>query len=202
MIRPSYLKRLDGRNQTAALKQQILFGLAIGWMLVLLGGLRYLFVPDASDSLWLAVLWIGVILLALTLIVPSVLAWPEKLWMKLAHIIGTGIFSIILMVVYFTFFLPVGYFLKWRHGCHPFYQWTDGQAVDAEGWKRKNLRAETIEQSGRKRPILIQPLILISHFVRQGHYVFIPALILLLLLGLILFFAQSSVLAPFIYTIF
>ena len=39
-------------------------------------------------------------------------------------------------------------------------------------------------------------------FADRGHYLLLPVLMALLTLGLLLFFVQGSVLAPFIYTIF
>jgi hypothetical protein len=41
----------------------------------------------------------------------------------------------------------------------------------------------------------------LSFFAQRGHYLLLPVLLFLLLLGLILFFVQTSALAPFIYTI-
>ena len=39
-------------------------------------------------------------------------------------------------------------------------------------------------------------------FYERGHYLVLPILAVLMVLGVILFFVQGSVLAPFIYTIF
>ncbi|MGK7877227.1 MAG: DUF5989 family protein [Xenococcaceae cyanobacterium] len=42
----------------------------------------------------------------------------------------------------------------------------------------------------------------IAYFIRSGNYIFIPALIFLLIFGLLMFFVQSTGIAPFIYTLF
>jgi len=197
-----YLKRRGERTRAAALKKQITFGLLIGWLLTLVGAFYYFLVVGALDGLWLAVMWAGLLLLVVTISCPAALAWPERLWMKLASGIGHVVFSVILGAIYFLFFLPVGRFLRWRKGDHPFYHWDERKPVQPEGWVKKVLPSETIQLRDRKRPLFTQPFLVIGHIARQGHYLFLPALLILLLIGLILFFAQSSALAPFIYTIF
>ena len=43
---------------------------------------------------------------------------------------------------------------------------------------------------------------LLAFFIQRKRYWLIPLVILLLVIGLVLIFAQTSALAPFIYTIF
>ena len=43
---------------------------------------------------------------------------------------------------------------------------------------------------------------MIAFFFRRGNYVLLAIVILLVVLGLVLYFVQSSALAPFIYTLF
>jgi hypothetical protein len=62
-------------------------------------------------------------------------------------------------------------------------------------------RAQT-ERGGWRQGLLFQPLGVLVFFARRGHYLFIPVLVFLLILGLVMFFAQTSSLAPFIYTLF
>ena len=59
-------------------------------------------------------------------------------------------------------------------------------------------------QVGRRgKPSLTRRfLTVLQFFARRGHYIFLPTLVVLLALGLVLFFVKSSVLAPFIYTLF
>jgi hypothetical protein len=43
---------------------------------------------------------------------------------------------------------------------------------------------------------------ILTFFARQGHYLFLPTLVVLIALGMVLFFVKTSALAPFIYTLF
>ena len=42
----------------------------------------------------------------------------------------------------------------------------------------------------------------LQFFAARGHYVYLPTLVILMSLGLVLFFVKSSALAPFLYTLF
>lgn len=202
LTKPAYLRRLDDRARRAALKRCILFGLVLGWPLALIGAFRYCFVPGVVDSLWLAVTLVGLLLLTFSLILPGALDPAERAWMAVAHAIGRVVFSTVLTVVYVCFILPVGRVLRWMRGEHPFYRWSDGAKIEAEGWVRKEVITESQRTSSRQRPVLVQPFVVLGHFLRSGQYLLLPTLVLLLILGLLLFFVQSSALAPFIYTIF
>lgn len=48
---------------------------------------------------------------------------------------------------------------------------------------------------------MLQLAWVVVYFIRNKHYLLIPVLVLLLVLGLIMFFVKASALAPFIYTL-
>ncbi|MBI2841752.1 MAG: hypothetical protein HYX75_25840 [Acidobacteria bacterium] len=202
MIRYSYLVRLDHRAHARQQKRQIVFGLVLGWIMTVLGAFNYFLVTGANDAIWHAVLIAGMAILLVTVSVPAAIGIIERPWVAATRWIGRAVFATILTTGYFVFFLPVGRIMRLWRGNHPFYSWGDGSPVAGEGWVSKDLPAEMRATASRRLPLLAQPFVVISFFVRRGQYLFLPALIVLLLLGLIMFFVQSSALAPFIYTLF
>lgn len=202
MTRYAYLVRLDRRAHAREQKRQIVFGLVLGWMVTALGAFNYFLVTGANDAVWHAVLAAGLAILLVTVAVPSAISLVERPWLAGTRWIGRAVIATILTAGYFLFFLPVGQIMRLLRGRHPFYSWGDGSPIAGEGWVRKDLPTEMRATASRKLPLLAQPFVVIGFFVRRGQYIFLPALIVLLLLGLIMFFVQSSALAPFIYTLF
>lgn len=202
--RPAYMRRRRARQAVEELKRQIVFGLVIGWLMTLIGWFRYEYVPNVNDSLWLAVMWTGVGILVAAVVAPGMLNWPERLWMGVARFVGKIVFTGLLAILYFVMVTPIGLLMRALSGSDPFYAWKGSAPSGMEGWVRKDLPGEIRSSriSGRKRLLLLEPIRVFSYFVRQGHYLVLPLLVIVLVLGLLLFFVQSSALAPLIYTLF
>jgi hypothetical protein len=200
-----YLSRLDGRRALAALRRQIVFGLALGALLALVGAHRTYLVLAAKDAVWKPVMWAGFAALALTLILPSVWTWPEKVLHTAAGTVSKWVLQLLLCLVYVLVMLPFGVAMRLRRGPHPLYSWKEHAPSGAEGWVEKQVFAAGTSRdgAGRTRFAALAGLVdVLAFFVRRGDALLIPALILLLLLALFFFFVQTSALAPFIYTLF
>jgi hypothetical protein len=200
-----YLNRLDARRALAALKRQIVFGLALGALLSLVGAHRTYLVLAARDAVWRPVMWAGFAALALTLLLPSVWTWPEKALRAAAEAVSKRVLQLLLCLVYVLVMLPFGLVLRLRRGPHPLYSWKERAPSDAEGWVEKQVFVAGLSRdgAGRTRLATLAGLLdILSFFVKRGDALLIPALILLLLLALFFFFVQTSALAPFIYTVF
>jgi hypothetical protein len=199
-----YLDRRAEREAWIRLKQQIGFGYIIFGFLFLLGGLKVAITLTTRDPIWLAMMWIGLVGIVVTLVFPSAWIVPERLYRRLAGFIGHVVFSILLTALYFILFLPVGLGLRWVRGLDPIRTWRENPPAGATRWHEKVV--ETIGgegvSAGKVRHTLVQPFIIITFFIQRGQYFIIPALILMLALGLLLFFVQTSPLAPMIYTLF
>ncbi len=198
----TYLRRLAERRTAEAVRRQIGYGLVLGWVLTLVAGFVYVCVPSRVDWLWGGLMVAGWLHLAAAVVLPQVLAWPERLWMGLARFLGGLVMAALLTIVYYLMFWPAG--LLWRRrGTHPFHWWTTADEAGHPGWEKIDLVEPgfgTTEDRRRSMPVLLGSVI--GHFFRRSHYLVLPILIVLLLLGLALFFVQGSALAPFIYTLF
>jgi hypothetical protein len=204
LTKSPYIRRLEERNRNDFLKRQIVLGLVIGWLAILVGAFTAFFVPGANEFIWKLVLWAGMILLGVSVVLPSLLYRPEKWWSYGASALGKLIFSTALLLAYFLMFWTAGILLRWRKGNQGFYTWKETIPQLTTAWKPYDAVEDTAqtERGGWRQALLFQPLWVLVFFARRGHYLFIPVLVFLLLLGLAMFFAQTSSLAPFIYTLF
>lgn len=200
----SYLIRLRERTAFLALKRQIVFGLVGGWLLLVLGGFRQLYVATARDATSFALLVAGAALFGVGLVWPQGLAVVERGVRAATGWIGKTLLLAFLSVTYFLIITPVG--VAWRslRGSDPFYAWTGEAPTAMQGWVPKSVVDDRRSASSEAamRPLSSQLFVVIGYFLRNGHFVLVPVVVFLLLAGLVLFFVKSSALAPFIYTLF
>ncbi|WP_334916506.1 DUF5989 family protein [Nostoc sp.] len=172
--------------------------------MTLVGGFHYLFAIDSHDNFWKALLYIGIGLIAISLLLPSAISLFQSFLQKMTEKIGEKIFLLILLASYFLFILPIGILLRRQKTNNSFHTWQDKFIAQAEGWIQweNGEDIQPLQPGAKKRPLILQLVWVVAYFIRNGHYLLIPVLVLLLVLGLILFFVKASALAPFIYTLF
>ena len=204
MTKTPYLKRLDARNELAQMKRRIVFGLLVGWIMTLLGAFNYYFVQWADDTLWGGIAIAGLLILLITIVFPAAFTWPERLVNRVGNALFTAVFWVILSALYIVFFLPIGFFMRRRKGGYRLVRWKEGSdAVDDE-WSDKEIPEQVkvpVRETG-KRSFLLAPFGIFNYFMRRGHFLLMPLLLLLIFLGFILIFLQTSAVAPMIYTFF
>jgi uncharacterized protein DUF5989 len=200
--RGGYLEQLALRRQTLAIRQTIVYGLVVGWILVLGGGFFYCCVPGRVDWLWASLIVAGFLHLATAVVVPQLLYWPERAWMAIARCQGWLVMMVLLTVVYFALLWPASYFSRRR--TRGFVSWQVQPSDSPSAWQSIDvLETEpTTTSGGRARSLPLLLFGVLGFFFRRGNYVLFPILVLLLVLGLVLYFVQSTALAPFIYTLF
>lgn len=195
-----YMKRLLARRQHAALKNNVIFGLTIGWVFTLTGAFKTWILLESGFAP--ALFSLGVLFLATTLVAPGLMVHPHRVMKAIATFVGTGLFKAVLMLIYFATILPAGYLYQKKNHHVPFYSWTNEKPARIEGWADKAASDENGKSTEYSLPGWLQPLSVVIYFARNSQLLFLPCLIVLLMLGLIGIFVQSSALAPFIYTLF
>ncbi|MBA3859590.1 MAG: hypothetical protein C0507_22010 [Cyanobacteria bacterium PR.3.49] len=195
-----YMKRLQIRTEKAALKNNVIFGLTFGWVLTLMGVFKSWILLEGAVAN--AILGAGLVFLATTLIAPGLMVYPQRVMKAIATFVGTNLFKGVLCVVYFLTILPAGLIYQKQNNHVPFYSWTGDKAPVIEGWTVKESSDEHGSAGQYKLPGWLQPLQVVAYFARHSQLLFLPCLIVLLMLGMIGIFVQSSALAPFIYTLF
>lgn len=202
MTKSPYLARREARLAVEELKRAIVFGFVISTILLVTGTWRYFLVVGASDRVSLGLTTAGALGILLTLFLPSTWKWPES-WLGAAlRTIGGFLFTVLLTLVYALLVTPVGWVLRKTKGSHPLYSWTATPSEGMEGWHPKQVLYEANVGQRANLSVARRFIRVLQFFASQGHYLFIPTLLLLLVLGMILFFVKSSALAPFIYTLF
>jgi len=199
-----YLRRLGVRRARHLLRSQIVFGLLVSSLMLVLGAVNYFLVVGAKDLLWKGLMIFGAGGTVLTIVFPSGWSLPERIVRRLSRGVGHFVFVVLLTLIYFLLFLPVGRLVRAAKGSHPIYAWTKSPPSGMEGWTDKEalVISEGTSGSGRSRHMMLLPIIVLGFFIRRRQFVLVPVLVILVILGLLLFFVQSSALAPFIYPLF
>lgn len=190
------------RREGLEVRRLIVFGLSVGWLLALVGGFLFFCVPSRLDPLWGALMLAGFVHLGLAVALPQALVWSEGAWMAVARWQGWLIMSALLSVVYFVLIWPASCFSRRR--TRGFAAWESGAPVTRTCWEpmdalqldkgsRENVRSRSL-------PVLLAGVI--GFFFHRGDYLLVLIVMLLVVLGLLLYFVESSALAPFIYTLF
>jgi hypothetical protein len=200
--RSTYLHRLALRREAAAVRQQTAYGLVMGWVLLVVAGFLYFCVPSRLDWLWAAIMAVGGLHLAAAVLLPQSLAWPERAWIGIARWQGWLVMTVLLTIVYFALIWPASYFSRRR--TRGFVTWNQEPPRSSTAWEAIDLVEpdSALARGGRYRSLPLLLAGVVGFFFRRGDYVLLTIVILLVVLGLVLYFVQSSALAPFIYTLF
>jgi Family of unknown function (DUF5989) len=194
--KPSYLKQRRIRLDESLFRRRLVFGLSLGWLMTLIGGANLLFMAHSKGWLWAPISFAGVLLLFLAVVKPGALASVEDFFRRLTHPIGSAIFKLVLVLVYFLIVTPAGMFMR-RTSTEHFRSWQNGKGSGLETtWDERAPARTTV---GSRRPLLYRVL---SEFFSRANAAMLPAVLLLVLGGLLMFFLETSAFAPFIYTLF
>ena len=202
MSSTSYLARRQARLAVDVLKRQIIFGFVVSGIALVIGSWRYYIVVGANDGVALALAIAGALGFLLTLAFASAWELPET-WLGLAvRTLGGALFAVLLALVYALLIVPVGWLFRRLKGVDPVYSWVRNPPEDMQGWHPKQALYEVNVGRAGKLSAPKRFLDILTFFARQGHYLFLPTLVVLIALGMVLFFVKTSALAPFIYTLF
>lgn len=198
----SYLQRRNARVALDRLRREIIFGMVISSMMLGAGAWQYFIVVGVNDSLWAAVAALGLLGLLITLVLPWLWRGPEAGLTAVMRRIGGALFAMLLALIYALLVFPVGWVRRYVHGADPIYAWGSELPRRMEGWHTKEVLFE-LNVGAMSNPSFLRRFVnVLQFFARRGHYVFLPVLVILLALGIVLFFVQTSALAPLIYTLF
>ncbi len=201
MTNNKYLQDLAKRKFDESLKTSLVFGLTLGWVLTLMGAFRCFMLLEQQ---WFYGMIVGIVLLFVALVIPQALEKPQHIIKEVGGFVATQLFRVLLAVVYFVAIMPVGLIYQATKGSAPFYSWDGPAPANMEGWVEKHSTDEGKSVAGqtRKQNAFLQPIQVLGYFASHGELIFMPCLVLFLVLGVLGVFAQSTGLAPLIYTLF
>ena len=172
------------------------FGFVMGALFLLLA-----FRSRASGGLtWSILLDIAIVFVLVAAALPGLLTPLNRLWMALGKLLNRIVSPVILALLFFGIIWPVAFFMR-RAGNDPLR--LKRAAAGESYWVAR----EPLRQRSFHAPVLIAQIMSIIRelwqFLRaRKKYWLVPVVVALLLIGGLLVFAQGSVLAPFIYTLF
>jgi hypothetical protein len=202
----SYLQIKKQREAYETQKGEIVFGLLGGTVLLMFGILNNWPVNGASKFftvLSLAIMLTGIFLILSGIVVPVLLKQPYKGFVFIGKKIGEGILISILTVIYLIMVIPVGLFMRKKSKDSGFLAWSGKFPYEERKFEEiKHKNSENIDNTIRSS-FLRNIYKIFGTLIRNKRFFLIPAAIILVVLGLILFFAASNIIFNFfIYTLF
>lgn len=199
MYNYAYLKNLETRRRARSLRSDVVFGQTVGWMLSLVAAFHYFILYEYG---WWFVLMLGNGLLFLGIAIPESLRFVRLKMEKIASFVSTIILQILLACIYIFVVSPLGLLNQKLKGQTPFYYWHEMPPQKIEGWIPKVSSDQGHLVAQDNKILSSQFLQLTKHMLSNGELILMPSLLLILVLGLLAVFVQSSVIAPMIYTLF
>jgi hypothetical protein len=196
----TYRDRLAARRAVADLKRHAGFGMAISSILIGWSAWKYYFAVGVNDTLWFALLILGLAGLVAARAIPSIWTVPERALAVVMQHIGHWLFAIVLAFLYFALVTPLGIVARMSTK-ESFVDWHRDQLSERASWTPKEITADGGVRH-RRRSLMRSLVVVLLHFHRRKLYFVLPFLAIVLALGLALFFVKGSALAPFIYTLF
>jgi hypothetical protein len=197
----AFLRRGEERRVEQEIKNQTVLGLVLGGALLLVSFYKLYLEETDWPKLFALLEVLGLVLLAITLVIPQLVAPVEAGLRFFATTIGEWVLSAVLAIVYLAIMTPIGYFIRATKGTAPIYRWPSRDPSDWDGWNPKSV-STVVRAASDMRGSRTGVIGVITFFVKRGKILLLPAVVLLIAFGLALYFVKTSVLAPFIYTLF
>ena len=201
-----YGRDLAERRFATEIRECVDFGLLMGWV-SLLGGVGCFYCyPGEWDWLWITFTTCGFLFLATTVVLPQLLSPLRKAWMFASHLWGRLMMTVLLAILYYCVISPLGVLRRTAQGPKSFLSWSESNAgkIPTQGWT--DLAPLTFPDpratNQRRRGPIGLFLGMVSALYERGSLLLLLLLIPLIFLGLLFYFVQSSVIAPFIYPLF
>ncbi|MCI8777578.1 MAG: hypothetical protein HFI86_03790 [Bacilli bacterium] len=173
-------------------KDNYIFGLFFGFILLLLNISIFLSTPDIKVLNYVNIIFmiLGCMFILVATIYPNALGLVHKLLNKLFNIIGNLIFKIFLTILYFILVLPIGLIIKSK----------EKKEIRKKSTNFINYKSNNNLEGNKKGFYNI--FLIFKLFNNERYALMLPLIIVLIAIGFLLIFVQSSVIAPFIYTLF
>jgi len=202
----SYMKNKKQREEYEEQKGEIIFGF-FGGTVILLAGIMNSWPVYGSLNLYAVVslvfIAIGLCLLLIGFIAPALLKLPYKCFVFIGKKFGEAVLLIFLAVIYFIMVIPVGFILRRKRRSLGFFTWNGDYPYEEKAFEKIRTDGGKDINSTIKSPFLKNIYNFFGTLVRNKRAVLIPAAIVLVIIGLILFFAASNIIFNFfIYTLF
>ena len=184
----SYINERNNKLKRNKEKDNYIFGMVLGFILLLLNIYYFLSTEDIfiNNIIYLFFIGIGVLLILMVTIYPNLVNGLHNLFKYLFNIIGRILIAVLLTIIYFVLVFPIGLIIKKKDNSVE----TNSNFTDYDG---------SIELVSNKKFTILK---VFKIFCDEKYALMLPLIIILILFSLLFIFVQSSVVAPFIYTLF
>lgn len=187
----SYIEKRRIRLERFRERENFIFGITMGFILLLLNIYIFLSRYDNSskDQFNVFFMVIGTILILLAVIYPNILDPLHKLFKAIFNVIGKILISILLTIIYFLLVYPIGLIMQKKN-----------KSID-ENTNFTNYDGN-VEFTSKNSFMIFKIFGVFKIFTDERYMLMLPLIIVLLLFSILFIFVQSSVITPFIYTLF
>jgi len=186
----NYLEQRKLRLAESTRSELKLWGATLGMIITLASCFNYFLVPSDSpliDQSWHILIWVGLAVFALAFVKPSSLNIIQRPLKTVGHFIGNLLLQIILTILYFVIVTPLGAIMRIFR-----------KELSTGNWENKKIHSAL-----QKRVSLwAYPFYIIYFLIENKAFIIIPLVISLLFIAMTVFFLQTPVVAPFVYTVF
>ncbi len=182
-------KQLLNKNKE---RDNYIFGLMFGFILFLLNVFIFLSTTDIPllNYINTSLMALGILFILLATIYPNTLNLVHRFFNLIANFIGNIIFKIILTIVYVILVIPIGLIIRVKRKKEILNRDTNFINYNNSDTKLNNNKG------------IFNILRIFKLFSNEHYALMLPLIIILITIGILLIFVQSSVIAPFIYTLF
>ncbi len=185
-----YLINRDKRLKKEESKNNFIFGIILGLIIFYLSVVKFFSSVDTTyDKIEVLFMMLGLLISAVVTIYPNIINRFYIIVRKVFGKIGKILLGIILLVIYLVLVMPIGFLMTIK----------DKIFIKEIGTSFCSYNSSnSLNYKSRTRRLIN----VISMFIDEKYILMLPLIIILIILGIVLFFSQTSVIAPFVYTLF
>ena len=179
-----YLKTIKQKEYKSEKRDNFCFGIMFGTSLLFIAIFKLITDSDIShDKFYFCLLIISIIDYLLLIFIPNKIKYLKISVSFVFKFFFRILLSILLLVIYIIWFIPSSIIHNFHHNS------LNTNFID----KKQNIIKIT------NNNIINQVKNIFTYFIFSDNWYLVPLLIILIIIGLILFFAQSSAITPLIY---
>ncbi len=193
----TFREEYEHRSTLKAINEYSWFGIIWGLVFAAAGAYWAVCTVGVANVMFKVVSFVGLLLLVVGVIAPLCLRKPVKVIKKAFSALGNIILKVILLPIYLVMTVVNGLTGKKYSSKFGFRNWEERDSL--------NTAYSDFNNSGEskyKHTFTGTFIKVIGFFVNNGMYVVVPIVIILLVVGFVMFFASSSAVFSFVYTLF
>lgn len=202
MTKYPYVLAREQRLVKEELQRLRIMGGTLAIVFWLISAFQYYLVPTERpglDTFWHFGLWFAVVLFTLIMFRPRFVQPLERLLKIVGQFLGGLLLKMVLTILYFFVVTPLGLVLQKVQKNNLFMSWEEAPQLSTS-WEDKKNTAD--KKADKPVPFLFFPFYVVYIMAQNKAYFIIPLIINLLLIAMLVFFVQTPVVAPFVYTVF